>query len=274
MSRVGVPPGQIQQTEVSMDNTNTVIDKTTTDKELLIAILNGRKDFYLTLAGFYFKPLVQEQIDTMAAADFSGFGAGEPLLEEGFNDIWRYLRKRNTGTRQLLAVDFTSSFGGAATWKGCYAIPSASLFLSDKNLLYQGPRNEVYNIYKKAALKLKSGVDIAEDHLSFELEFLSILSERSIQALENDDLQTALDNLALSKDFINQQILTWFKQLSHRASLLIETRFYRGVLKITEGYLLLDLQTIDDLIEEIDKGFDRLQKFSPLMRNHLSNQER
>jgi TorA maturation chaperone TorD len=220
-------------------------------KEGLITVLNGRRDFYMTLAGFYFKPLTHDQIDRMAAADFSAFGAGEPLLEDGFNDITRYLRKRNTGTKQLLAADFTSSFGGTATWKGRYAIPSASLFLTDTKLMYQGPRNEVYNIYKQAALAMKPGVDMAEDHLSFELEFLSVLSERSAQALGDADLQAAVSNLELSRDFINQQILTWFKQFSDLANLLIETRFYRGVLKITEGYLLLDLNTIDDMIEEI-----------------------
>jgi TorA maturation chaperone TorD len=239
-----------------MDNADYTAVKAMADEEVLLAVLNGRRDFYLTLSGFYFKPLSQEQIDSMAAADFSAFGAGEPLLEEGFDDIARYLRKRNTGTKQLLAVDFTSSFGGAATWKGRYAIPSASLFLSDKNLMYQAPRNEVYNIYKKAALKVKSGIDVAEDHISFELEFLSTLSERSARALEEGDFPAAIENLTLSKAFINEQILTWFTQLSALANCLIETRFYRGVLKITEGYLLLDLQTIDDLVEELSESRD------------------
>ncbi|MCL1847910.1 MAG: hypothetical protein FWF91_08140, partial [Coriobacteriia bacterium] len=49
----------------------------------LTQVLQGRREFYLALAGFYFKPLTQEQIDTMAQTDYSQFGLGEPLLEEG-----------------------------------------------------------------------------------------------------------------------------------------------------------------------------------------------
>jgi TorA maturation chaperone TorD len=220
-------------------------------KDFLIELLEGRRDFYMTLAGFYLKPLTQEQIDIMAQADLNAYAAEEPLLKEGFDDIQRYLRKRNTGTRQLLAVDFTSSFGGAATWKGRYAVPYASAFLSEKRLLYQKPRHDVFNIYKRSALKKRAGVDVPEDHLSFELEFLSILSEQTAAAVKKGYSTEAIRHLTLSKNFINQQILTWFQQLSDLAKRLIETRFYRGVLKITEGYLLLDLQTIDDLIEEI-----------------------
>jgi TorA maturation chaperone TorD len=229
----------------------TAVEKDT-ERESLVDLLKGRMNFYLMLAGFYFKPLTQEQIDTMLLLDFSTFGAGEPLLEEGFDDIRRVLRKRNSGTRQLLAIDFTSSFGGTATWKGKYAVPSASVFLSEKGLTYQNPQHEVFTIYKQSALRKKKGLDSPEDHLSFELEYLSILSGRAATAIEADELAGAVLYLTQSKRFINEQILTWFDQLADLASQLVETRFYRGVLKITKGFLLLDLQTLDDLIGEMD----------------------
>jgi TorA maturation chaperone TorD len=218
----------------------------------LIEVLESRSEFYLTLAGFYYAPLNQEQIDSMASTELSDFAAGEDLLQEGFNDIARFLRKRNTGTRQMLAIDFTASFGGAEVWKGRSAVPVSSLFLSEHGLFYQGSRNDVFTTYKRQALKLKKGTDLPEDHLTFEFEFLSILSKRTIEALAKADGQTAIENLMLSKEFIQGHILSWFGQLSELANLLIKTRFYRGVLKITEGYMLVDLETIDDLIVEIE----------------------
>jgi TorA maturation chaperone TorD len=242
--------------EVKRKPKDTAVEKTSqkTSVDELINVLESRSDFYLTLAGFYMSPLTQEQIDNMAKADLSVFAVGETLLEEGFNDITRFLKKRNTGTRQMLAVDFTSSFGGAEVWKGRSALPVSSLFLGEQGLLYHDSRNDVFNVYKKQALKLRKGADLPEDHLSFELEFLSVLSTRSKEALKKGENHEAIDCLRLSRSFIRNHILVWFRQLSELANFLITTRFYRGVMKVTEGYLLVDLQTIDDLIEEIEGG--------------------
>lgn len=229
-----------------------------TSKEVLIQVLEGRREFYLALAGFYFKPLTQEQIDTMAQTDYTDFASGEPLLEDGFNDITRYLRKRNTGTRQMLAVDFTSSFGGAQAYEGRTAVPYASVFLSEEGLLSQQPRADVFKVFARNLLRV-TDTSIPDDHLSFMLEFLAVMSDRAAEALRaeaveesaGDMLEEARTRLKESHDFIENHILPWFKEFSDLANKLIETRFYRGVLKITAGYLLMDLQTIDDMLEEL-----------------------
>jgi len=222
----------------------------TTDTDILIEVLEARRGFYLALAGFYFKPLTQEQIDTMAKTDYSVFAADEPLLVDGFNDITRYLRKRNTGTRQMLAVDYTSSFGGAQTYEGRTAVPYASVYLSEEGLLSQKPRGEVFMVFKRNLLRV-SDPSTPDDHLSFMLEFLSIMSDRAAKALRDGLVADARASLLESRAFINEQILTWFRDFSELANHLLETRFYRGVLKVTEGYLLLDRQTLDDLLEEL-----------------------
>ena len=218
--------------------------------DVLVEVLKGRREFYLALAGFYFKPLTQEQIDTMAQTDYAQFSLGEPLLEEGFNDITRVLRKRHTGTRQMLAIDYTSSFGGSSTFEGKTAVPYASVFLSDKGLLGQAACAEVFRTYKRNLLRV-TDKNTPDDHLSFMLEFLAVMSDRTAEALLEEHREDAISCLEESRDFINDQILTWFDALAEIANKLIEARFYRGVLKITKGYLLMDLQTIDDLLEEM-----------------------
>lgn len=218
----------------------------------LIGVLEGRSAFYRTLSGLYYRTLTQEQIDALAATDFSEFGADDPLLTEGFDDIRRYLRKRNTGTRQELAVDYTSAFEGTKAFKGQRAVPYESVYLSDTGLLNQEPRNEVYRTYKQAAIRLKEGVNLPEDHLSFECEFMAIMSDRAIDLLKDAQTAEAIKNLELQKSFLQDHILSWFKQFADRATLVLKTRFYRGVLKITEGYLALDVETVEDLIAELE----------------------
>ena len=228
-----------------------------TSYDELTALLIGRKEFYLALSGFYLKPLTQEQIDAMSSNGLAMFGAGEPLLEEGFDDIDRYLRKRNTGTRQLLATDFTSSFGGAQTFNGKSAMPYASVFLSAEGILNQKPRSDVFKVFKRNALRV-TDTSTPEDHLSFMLEFLATMSERASVALAAGLVEDAATCLVESHDFINCHILTWLKDLADLANKLIETRFYRGVLKVTEGYLRLDLKTIEDMLDEFGQPQEQI----------------
>jgi TorA maturation chaperone TorD len=219
--------------------------------EQLCDILKGRSEFYLTLAGFYFKPLTQEQIDHMAAQDFSVYVTNETPIDEGFNDIRRVLRKRNTGTRSLLATEWTSTFGGAEAYEGRYCVPNASVFLDKSGLTYGWPRNKAYQFYSQQCLHLKENIGMPESHLSFELEFLSIMSAEISEHLQAGEIDEATRKIDLSQIFIKEHILTWLPQLNDLAEKMLKTRFYRGVLKITLGYLQLDLETLADIKSEV-----------------------
>lgn len=214
-------------------------------------VLESRSEFYLMLAGLYFKPLTQAQIDSMAEEDYAGYVVGESLLDEGFDDIRRALRKRHTGTRSILATEWTSTFGGAEAYKGRYCVPNASVFLDESGLTYGRPRNEVSRIYGEQCLRLADNSGMPESHISFELEFLSILSGEISRHLQAGELDQALRKIDLSQQFIEERILTWFPQLMELAMVMLKTRFYKGVLKITKGYLELDLQTLEDVKAEV-----------------------
>ena len=179
--------------------------------EDMIAALKGRAAFYDLLAAIYFRPLTAEQIDNIAEMDWSEYADVNELFADGVNDITRYLRKRNSGTRQALAVDFTSAFAGTSSWKGRYAV----------------------------------GYDFPHDHLSFMCEFLVVLSDRIIAALEAGDDAEALRQVRTSRAFLADHILSWFDTFQDLALLLLETRFYRGVLKISKGFFLEDAELSD-----------------------------
>jgi len=216
--------------------------------EELVEVLEGRRDLYRTLECFYYQKLRQDQIDAMAATDFTVFGGDDPLLVEGFNDITRYLRKRDTGTRQNLAVDFTSVFIGTRTYEGKSAEPFESLFRGEEGRLGDKPAGEVYNEFKHERLKVAEGVNLPSDHLSFEMEYLAVMSERAAEALRAGDSAAALANVRKQRAFLDEHILSWFDDFKRRAEFMLKTRFYRGVLKVTKGYLEFDKSTLDDLI--------------------------
>ena len=217
-------------------------------------VLEERSAFYLMLAGLYYRPLTQEQIDRMAGQDFSAYATGEELLDEGFDDIRRALRKRHTGTRSILATEWTSTFGGAEAYKGRYCVPEASLFLDKSGLTYGPARNEVSRVYREQCLRLEDGAGMAESHLTFELEFLSVLSDATAEHLRAGEVDEAVRLIDLSRQFVEEHVLTWFPQLQELALAMLKTRFYKGVMKITKGYLELDLRTLDELEAEVQRS--------------------
>jgi TorA maturation chaperone TorD len=223
-------------------------------KIAIIDVLTGRANSYRMLSRLFFKPLNVEEIEDLAASDYITVAKsleGTGLLAEGFNDMGRALKKRHTGTRQQLSTDFTMCFDGVETIDDLVAVPYASVFLGEKALLNQEPRHKVYKFYQSEHINLKHGVNLPEDHLSFELEFLAILSDHAAWALEQGDRDEVGRNLELSREFINEHILSWFDLFAERAVKILKTRFYRGALKATKGYVELDLATIDDLLEAI-----------------------
>ena len=235
-------------------NMSTSNETTAAGSLVLGDVLRGRASAYRMFSRLFLKPLDEADIDELAAMDFVARSQNleeSSLLAEGFYDMGRDLLKRNTGSRQTLATDYTMCFDGVATFEGEVAVPYASVFLSEKALLYQEPRHEVFKLFSAEGISLKKNVKLPEDHLSFELEFLAVLSEHACVALGASDLPEARRNLELSRSFIHEHILTWFGLLSERADKLLTTRFYRGLMKAMRGYLELDLQTISEIMEEL-----------------------
>lgn len=219
----------------------------------IIAALQGRAVFYDLLAYLYFRPLTAEQIENIAVMDMSAYDGINDAMSEGFNDMHRYLNKRNTGTRQELAVDFTATFAGTSSWKGCYATPYESVFTSEDGLMCREAYHEVYTLFRQNGVALADGYDYPDDHLSFMCEFLSVISHRTIDALNAGDYNTALENMNLSKDFVNDHILSWFDKFAELASLMLTTRFYRGVLKASKGFFVEDMGLVASIAVTLEE---------------------
>ncbi|MCD8315920.1 MAG: hypothetical protein LUB61_00725, partial [Eggerthellaceae bacterium] len=94
----------------------------------LVALNEGRAAMYGALAHYYFKELTDDEIDFIAAQDFSAYGSADRLIGEGFEDMQHYLSKRNTGTRQNLAVDYAHTFLAAGNYTSFAATPYESVF--------------------------------------------------------------------------------------------------------------------------------------------------
>lgn len=227
------------------------------DKQEFIELMQARAGMYETLASLYFDMLTDEQIRDMAARDYSALiDSDNPLIASGFNDIWRYLRKRNTGTRQELAVDFSSCFLGTHAYKGLVAQPYESLFLDPSGTLAGKPRKQVHNFYKSERVALREGYDYPDDHLAFECEFMAIECGRCVKAVEDGDFDEAKRLVGVQQEFMNDHIGRWFRRLHDLSLKFIKTRFYRGVLNVTQGFFDDEPEALDFLARRLEEGLE------------------
>lgn len=208
------------------------------------------------LSALYFKTLTQGQIDALARQDLSAYRGLNEDFDAGINDIERYLRRRNTGTRQQLACDFTSAFVGTKTYEGKSAVPYESVFTSEEGLLCQGSYHDVIALYRREGLEKDDGLHIPDDHLSYMLEFVGVLERRAAECLDGGDADAAGHDLKVADDFVRTHMLSWFDAFADRARLVLQTRFYRGVLSLTRGYLAF----VRDLFGEALDGLGRASR--------------
>ena len=243
----------------------------------LQALNTGRAAFYRSLASYFFTELTQSQIEFVASQDFAGMGGDDPLITEGFEDMRRYLHKLNTGTRQSLAVDYAHTFLAAGNYQTFAATPYESVFTSESGLLMQEARDEVYKMYCEEHIQPNEDLQTPEDHLSFEFEFMATLLERMNDALARGDWEQALRYANTTKRFSDEHQLNWIDDLCDTIMEVAQTRFYRGLSKVTRGFVHLEHEVIADeisLIEEALKSAENPADSTSDDRETLASVER
>lgn len=207
------------------------------DHVAAIKLSNNRASFYRLLAQLYFQPLSEEQIEVLAAMPLKTLSKNaEPPFVEGYNDLYQALRLRHTGTHEDLAADFTGAFYGIRTLNGRTAQPFESLFQSNTGSLMGEARSTLYHTLKAEALRVPDGIDLPEDHLSFLFEYMARLSDQTASALHTGNNETVHRLVKRQSIFFKDQISSWLSDFITLSEQLIETRFYRGVLRLTQAF--------------------------------------
>lgn len=219
----------------------------------LIEVNAGRAAYYRMLAELFFRELTQEQVDHLAGMDFAGMSGDDALIAEGYEDMRRYLRHANSGTRQALACDYAHTFLAAGNYETFAATPFESVFTSELGLMMQEARDDVYKMYCAEHIQPSADLHVPEDHVSFEFEFLATVIERTNAALLASDLARACDLAQTAADFHREHQLNWIDDLCDAVLDVAETRFYRGVSKVTRGFVHMETEVIADELDVLQE---------------------
>ena len=178
-------------------------------------------------------------------------GVDDELMEEGYADMAAYLKHRDGGTRQELATDFAGAILAAGSYDDRRATPYESVFTSESGLLMQEARDDVYRRFCEARVAVDEGLRTPEDHLSFEFEFMAAQAGEQARALHAGDTAAAASALRTQREFHRDHLLNWIDAYCDCLQSCAQTRFYRGVAKLTRGFVHMDEDMMDDAAETL-----------------------
>jgi putative dimethyl sulfoxide reductase chaperone len=130
-----------------------------------------------------------------------------------------------------LRSDYTALFIGL---EQVDAPPWESVYLSRDHLLFDEQTLAVRDSYARFGLQIPNIDREPDDHIGFELLFLSHLVQQAAQALENSDAAGAEYLLAAAGQFLAAHPQQWAQLFVERIDRYARTDYYRGF-----GYLLL-----------------------------------
>jgi TorA maturation chaperone TorD len=219
---------------------------------MLNRLISNRGNMYGFLSRIYREEVDPELLDQIAKMDLCK-KVESPEISEGYQTLHDYLNHQTEKTHFDLATDFASIFLVAGEKNDC-AYPYESIYTSPLRLVMQDARDQVLKSYRENGLDRSPEVNEPEDHIAFELEFMSYLCHRIIQALKSEDKDLALRLLNKQKSFLEEHLAKWVPDFCKDIERIAEEDFYKAMAKITNGYLHLERGLIRDLIDTIKAG--------------------
>ena len=220
------------------------------DQETTIAdVLRGRMATYQFLSRLFRVEVDQELYDTLVSMRFPT-NTGNALVDEGYRMICGYLSQADGTVLTELAVDYVRAFIGSGNDGFSAAYPYESVYTSPKRLMMQDARDEVLVLYRAFGLDKQESWKEGEDHIALELEFEQILCERAIRAYEAGDEDECLKLLLSQRNFLEDHLLTWYPMMAADLQKFPQTDFYKGLGKLTDGFLRNDREFLDAVLSE------------------------
>lgn len=218
-------------------------------------VLRGRMATYQFLSRLFGVEVDQKLYDTLLEMRFPT-NTGNSLVDEGYRLMCSYLSKADGPVLTELAVDYVRAFIGSGNDGFSAAYPYESVYTSPKRLMMQDARDEVLVLYHAADLDKKDSWKDGEDHIALELEFCQILTERALEAVEAADEERAAKYLLQQRNFLEDHLLAWYPMMAADLEKFPRTDFYRGLGKLTSGFLQNDLDFLNEVLTDTEKAAD------------------
>lgn len=218
--------------------------------EEIVSSMQGREviyayfsDIYLFLADDKHIMLLKEILPSLK--DICSYnGAASPCIAVLEKYVEKYFAEEN---HQELLNELNRSY----TRLYCLGngVPlSESVYVSPIHLTRQESEIEVRKIYKLCNFDMKHSSNEPQDHLSYELMFMSFLSKGVSKHITTGNIPEASKLITLQKEFLNNHILKWIDEMCVLTDNFEEAQeYYYPLTKILKCYLESDKEYLETL---------------------------
>ena len=134
-----------------------------------------------------------------------------------------------------IIVDHTRLFIGPF---GTLAAPYGSIYLESGERLMGNSTVNVEGLYAEEGIIVE--IIEVQDHIAIELEFMSILAIRKVEAMRAMDEKTIELYHQKQVNFLNIHLGTWIDAFTEKVEKNAQTAFYRILAQITREFILND----------------------------------
>ncbi len=139
--------------------------------------------------------------------------------------------------QKYLNVDFTNLFL-------LHLVPYESFYMREDQMMETGGDNPVQQIFSELdfRVELDKARVMSADHIGIELEFMYMLCDSELKALEDGDLEAAENIARIQYGFLNEHIMQWAPMYLLNVKSEAGTAFYYDVADLALEFIMSDYE--------------------------------
>ena len=148
-----------------------------------------------------------------------------------------------------IKVEYAKLFVGPYNLK---APPYGSVYLETENRVMQESTFDALKLYRSAGLDMAVDFKDAPDHISAELEFMSFLIFKEVEALSINDIEACYVFNDKQRSFMMRHLGVWISDFLQKIEENAKTEFYLSLGRLTTYFIERDVKELsgDYLTEE------------------------
>lgn len=131
------------------------------------------------------------------------------------------------------------------------APPWESVYLSEERIIFDEHTLLVREFYKSWGISVNTENKEPDDHIGFQLEFMSVLSGKGIMAIEENNIKGLKEIIVAQKSFLENHTLKWSEEFFETIFKKTNEKFFKGLALFTSEYLKMDKELLEDLEKNI-----------------------
>ncbi len=126
--------------------------------------------------------------------------------------------------------------------------PYESVYRENRKSIFGRHTMAVREVYQNAGIELGAGLNIPEDFIGFELEFMYYLSFETVKAIEADEWDKVSKLLSYQQYFLSHHLVKWINEFTQDIVKETTLEYFEIKAKFTAEFIVNDHESLSELI--------------------------